>query len=98
MRKPRTPKKKYLIHATSPDGRKPFHEGESNKTKAFRILNDVLCHAPIGSVGAVYLRTRDFDLPIDNVDPGSPYVQRVGCYRYRDESGVTKLPHRKGKP
>ena len=89
MRKPRTPKKKYLIHATRPDGGKPFREGESNKRKAFLTLNDLLWNAPIGSVGAVYLRNNP-DAPLEDNS-----IERIGCHRYKGKSGVTKLPHKK---
>ena len=87
-------KQKYLIHATRPDSGKPFHEGESNRAKAFRTLNDILRRAPVGSAGAVYLRLNP-DLPIEDADPGSPYVQRIGCYRHKTKCGVTKIPQKR---
>ena len=97
MRKPRTPKKKYLIHVSLADLISSvegcvIRADESNKTRAFKTLHNLLMDAPIGSVGAVYLRNNP-EAPLEDNS-----IERIGCHRYRSESGVTKLPHRKGKP
>ena len=89
MRKPRTPKKKYLIHVTCPGDKQPIRMTDANKKIAFNMLRELLRNAPIGSVGAVYLRTNP-DAPLE--DNG---IERIGQHRYKGKDGVTKLPHKK---